>query len=96
MLHCVKTGATAYLRPYGEILHGDMFRQDEIYIYRVTFRKCLSDLETIPYERCHFIIDDFLRWFDMHGTSPKNPSTLILPTHKAKDYGYDGIDWIFK
>lgn len=91
-MSCIKTGFHACVGPYDEYIYGDAFEVDgQIYYFRI----CAISLKPIR-ERLHFVIHDFVTWFDKEKTSQQQNSTLIARATKVDDLGYDGIGIIRK
>ena len=83
MLTCIKTGCTAYLDPYGEMLHGDLFQVDDTDV--VLMRVCARD---VGGTHAHAYIDTFTHWFDAERTSGTHNSTLV---GRMTKFNYDGL-----
>lgn len=86
MMECIKTGAHAWLEPYGVWLYGDMFRARGYYVFRacsVAYNPIISVT--------HFEIYSYTYWFDQDKTSMAQNSTMLCHKRWVKNLGHEEL-----
>lgn len=93
-LHCIKTGCTAYLDPYGEVVHGDLFAyvdpRGESLNLPVIMRVCERD---IGGSFAHAFISTIDLWWDERDTDLPNhgmPHNSTLAGTMTR-FNYNGL-----
>lgn len=88
-MHCIKTGCTAYLDPYGEVVHGDLFALEphEDVITEDSPALILMRISTrdIGGSFSHAFISSIDQWFD---EDKPGVSTLV---GRMSAFNYDGL-----
>lgn len=88
-MHCIKTGCTAYLDPYGEVVHGDLFADTDNIENLMHFENPLIlmriSTRDIGGSFAHAFISSIDQWFD---ESKSGVSTLV---GRISAFNYDGL-----